>query len=467
MTRLVFAIVVIGFGSVAAGAGPYAGIRALVGQEGRVSLWREKDKIGNFGAGLFNQHWVSADATADAGKPNAAEKRHLQIAVPGGGEVTGWAVITGDQGGLQAQYVFTPEQDLALNSLHVSVEFSIPTLASGRWTADQRSGTFPADFGDIQIFQGPIRKLAIELPAGGNLRWSFSEPTSVLIQDNRQWGPSFSVRIFRSAMAQQPFLKGFPVTIDFSLAAAGGVSVEYDTPVTIVADKDWIPLPLELEILPGSALDFSTLGLQDAPAGKHGWLKAAENGSFFFERQPDQPVRFYGVNICFSAHYISHEQSDRLADRLVRLGYNAVRLHHYESELTERHRERTRLNPQKLDQLDYLVAALIRRGIYVTTDLYVSRPVEVAQFLPDSDSGRGDAMNRFKVLAALNPGAYENWKAFARLPWSGRHPDRFAGRYSRLGRYLAVRVQSQSRQSVPARLAQLLRPGHGSSGSSG
>ena len=50
----------------------------------------------------------------------------------------------------------------------------------------------------------------------------------------------------------------------------------------------------------------------------------------------------------------------------------------------------------------------------MTTDLFVSRPVDVTQFLPDSDSSRNDAMNRFKVLAALNPAAFENWKTFAR-----------------------------------------------------
>ena len=414
MTRIAWTIVVVGLGSWGADAARGEGIQALVGKEGRVQLSRGKERIGEFGAGLFNQQWSSADASTDSRNPDAAGKRYLRIAVPGGGVVSGWAAIAGDQDQLKAQYVFTPEQDVKLNSLHVSVEFDIPTLAGGRWTADQRSGTFPPDFGEVQLFQGSIRTLAIELPAGGNLRWSFPEPTSVQVQDNRQWGPSFSVRIFRSPCAQQPFPKGVPVTIDFSLAATGGVSVEHDTPVTIVADKDWIPLAVELDILPGSALDFSALGLQDAPVGKHGWLKAAKDGTFFFERQPDQPARFYGVNLCFSAHYITHEQADRLAERLVRLGYNAVRLHHYEGELTEPQRERTRLNPQKLDQLDYLVAACNRRGIYVTTDLFVSRPVDVTQFLPDSESSRGDAMNRFKVLAALNPAAFENWKAFAR-----------------------------------------------------
>lgn len=412
MTPVVWMIAVVGLGLSGTALGE--GVQALVGNEGRVQISRGGEKIGEFGAGLFNQKWDAADATADVKKPAEIGKRHLRIAVPGGGEISGSAAIRGERGELNAHYAFTPQQDVVLNSLHVGAEFPISALAGGRWTADQRSGTFPQDFGAVQIFQGSIRTLDVDLPGGGNLRWTFAEPTPVLVQDNRQWGPSFSIRIFRSGSSEKPFLKDAAVTIDFSLTATGGVSVEHDAPVTIVAGKDWVPLPVELDILPGSALDFSTLGLQDAPAGKHGWLKAADDGTFFFEQQPDRPVRFYGVNFCFSAHYITHEQSDRLADRLVRLGYNAVRLHHYEGELTESHPERTRLNAEKLDQLDYLVAACIRRGIYVTTDLFVSRPVDVAQFLPDLKDVRRDAMNRFKVLAALNPAAFENWKTFAR-----------------------------------------------------
>jgi len=414
MARMILTIAMAGLMWWDAGAACGKEFQALVSKEGRIQLARGKEKIGDFSAGLYNQQWSMAEATMGSQEPDATGKRHLRIAVPGGGQVNGWATIAGDGEQLKAQYVFTPQQDVVLPSLHVSVNFDIPTLAGGRWTAGERSGTFPPEFGKVQIFQDSIRTLAIELPAGGSLRWTFPEPTSVLLQDNRQWGPSFSVRIFRSASPEKPFAKGVPVEIAFSLAATGGVSVEHDTPVTIVAGDEWIPLHLVLDIQPQSALDFSALGFQDAPAGKHGWLKADADGTFCFERQPGKPVRFYGVNFCFSAHYITHEQSDRLADRLVRLGYNAVRLHHYEGELTEPDRERTRLNSEKLDQLDYLVAALIRRGIYVTTDLFVSRPVDVTQFVPDSEDGRRDAMNRFKVLAALNPAAYENWKSFAR-----------------------------------------------------
>lgn len=403
-----------------------SGLDALVGPGGRVQLTQGRETIAELTAGAYNQDWVSADASAHPEQQDTESRRHLQIHVPGGGQLSGWADLVGQDGALSARYEMTPDRDLVLNSLQVGASFAIQTLAGGRWQADERRGTFPTEFGDTVVFSGSIRRLAIELPGGGTLVWTFPEPTSVLLQDNRQWGPSFSVRIFRSSSTQQPFAAGVPVAIDFTLASRGGIRVEHDATVTIVAGEDWIPLQLELDIQPGSALDFSGMGWQDAPAGKHGWLLTDADGRFVFEQQPDKPVRFYGVNLCFSAHYITHQQSDQLADRLARLGYNALRLHHHERELTEPSEGRLRMNADKLDQLDYLVAACIRRGIYVTTDLFVSRPVDVAPFLPEGVDSRHDAMNRFKVLAALNPAAFENWKAFSRQwlehvnPYTGR-----------------------------------------------
>ena len=91
MTRIAWTIVVVGLGSWGADAARGEGIQALVGKEGRVQLSRGKERIGEFGAGLFNQQWQSADATADARTPDTADKRHLRIAVPGGGTVAGWA----------------------------------------------------------------------------------------------------------------------------------------------------------------------------------------------------------------------------------------------------------------------------------------------------------------------------------------------------------------------------------------
>ncbi|MBI5384213.1 MAG: hypothetical protein HZA90_05945 [Verrucomicrobia bacterium] len=183
-------------------------------------------------------------------------------------------------------------------------------------------------------------------------------------------------------------------------------------PIAITASADWIPLRPELEIEPGSALDFSAMGFTDAPAGKHGRVIARADGQFAFTDSPDTPRRFYGVNLCFGAQYLSKDEADRLAERLVRLGYNALRIHHYERDLTQGQKPTTTLNPQKLDQFDYLMAALIRRGIYLTTDLYVSRPVPYREVGIERDGQI--AMDTFKILVPVHAGAFENWKTFTR-----------------------------------------------------
>ncbi len=209
-----------------------------------------------------------------------------------------------------------------------------------------------------------------------------------------------------------------PLCIVLLVLATAGLSPRIlpaettNPPVVLTAGPDWIPLRPELEIVAGSALDFSAMGFVDAPAGKHGRVVARSDGQFAFEDSPGTPRRFYGVNLCFGAQYLSRDEANRLAERLVRLGYNTLRLHHYESDLTRGQTNTTRLDPRKLEQLDGLMEALIRRGIYVTTDLYVSRSVPYREVGIDRD-GR-IAMDTYKILVPVHEGAFENWKAFTR-----------------------------------------------------
>jgi hypothetical protein len=190
-----------------------------------------------------------------------------------------------------------------------------------------------------------------------------------------------------------------------------GFCAEPGSPTVITADQHWVPLKLELDIEPGSALDFSSMGFTEAPAGKHGRVIARPDGQFAFADSPNIARRFYGVNLCFGAQYLSKEDSDRLAERLARIGYNAVRLHHYERDLVQG-QQSTGLNPEKISQLDYLVAALIRRGIYLTTDLYVSRPVPYREI--GMDKPGAVPMDTFKILVPVHEGAFQNWKEFSK-----------------------------------------------------
>lgn len=185
------------------------------------------------------------------------------------------------------------------------------------------------------------------------------------------------------------------------LAAEGKPPRAEGAPVTINAGPDWVPLDVDLDIEPGSALDFSKVLPRHAPAGKFGRLIATKQGKFAFENCA-VPMRFYGVDLCCTAQYLSRELADRLAERLVRLGYNAVRNHHYERWLVDREPGEMRLRGDTLDQFDYLFAAFKQRGIYVTTDLYVSRLVALADVYEDRSRSAGAGQTKTADRA-------ENW----------------------------------------------------------
>lgn len=188
------------------------------------------------------------------------------------------------------------------------------------------------------------------------------------------------------------------------------------------ANENWIPLNHSLEIAPGGVFDFSGQGMVDAPAGKHGAIKATTGGRFEFENRPGVPVRFWGVNLVQDANYLTEAQADQLAERLARSGYNTVRIHHYDEYLVGNALsnggnsydiEYNAETKRRLAKLDYLFAALKKRGIYINIDLYSSRgfsAVETAAFGASSTSA---AKNYFKALIPISDDALESWKKFA------------------------------------------------------
>lgn len=199
-------------------------------------------------------------------------------------------------------------------------------------------------------------------------------------------------------------------------ASAQRVPIAQPMQFRFVRTDDWKPFSTDRSIVAGSALDFSFL--LDAPAGKYGFLQV-KNGKFVFEKQ-DKPVRFYGANLCFRANYLSREQADLLAERLSRIGYNAIRFHHYDRDIVKQlPANSTTADPENLDKLDYLVYALKQRGIYITTDLYTIRTRKPGEFksIPELEE-----MNDYKLAAMLLPEVRENLKTFARLLFTHRNP---------------------------------------------
>jgi hypothetical protein len=320
------------------------------------------------------------------------------------------------------RYTLTPAEAVALNSLHVSLDIPAEALRDAWFRVDATEPRpFPAALEDVHLVSAVCARVEVGFSAEDALIIEFAEPTPVLIQDNRRWGPSFSVRVGPQLDAAEPWPAGRALELDMTLRARRTLRVTQDRPVTMAPGPDWHPLPCSPDIEPGSILDFSGFGFVDPPAGKHGWLRTGTNGHLEFAGLPGVPQRFYGVNLCFSAQFLDHSQADVLAERLRTLGYNSVRFHHYESGLIDQDApDSLRFLPEALDRFDYLFAALRRRGLYLTTDLYVSRPVKAAE-LWEGDRGT-IAQDAFKMLVLVHPPALENWKAFARNLLTHRNP---------------------------------------------
>jgi hypothetical protein len=187
-------------------------------------------------------------------------------------------------------------------------------------------------------------------------------------------------------------------------------------PSYILSGKKWKKLDFKKQVKKGSALDFS--GRLDAPAGKYGPV-IVRNGRFEFRDRAGEPVRFYGTNLCAQAVYPDRQWAEKIADRIAMAGFNAVRLHHHDAFMVN-HKKSTELNPEAMDKLDYFMACLKKRGIYVQTDLFVSRR-PAANEIP----GQKERMTNFdlyKALFYIQDSVFENWKQYVANYLNHRNP---------------------------------------------
>ncbi|CAN5624855.1 hypothetical protein BH09VER1_BH09VER1_14040 [soil metagenome] len=182
------------------------------------------------------------------------------------------------------------------------------------------------------------------------------------------------------------------------------------------ADRQWAPYDLRLQIDSGSIFDQSSFN--EAPAGKNGRVIVTPDGHFAFENEPNQRVKFYGVNTCFQMNYLEKEKADLLAMTLARSGYNAVRMHHYDGLLVEKNGKPGQLDPDQLDRLDYYFAALKKNGIYTTIDLFTIRKITEQQVPAIGKS----PSSLLKVLVAVSDQAFDVWAGFAKALLLHKNP---------------------------------------------
>ena len=168
----------------------------------------------------------------------------------------------------------------------------------------------------------------------------------------------------------------------------------------------WFPFVIPTlgdEQTSGSALDLSFLNSK--PAGADGFVRAQG------ERIVDgagHEIKFFGTNITDYAVMPPKDKATPIAARLQQLGINFVRLHYYDWAKAPdglMNDDWQTLNPDKLDQMDWLIFQLKQHGIYVDINLHVAR---VYPDLPQGWFWMGKSLDR------IHPSFIASQKQFAR-----------------------------------------------------
>ncbi|MDR3688400.1 MAG: carbohydrate binding domain-containing protein [Fimbriimonas sp.] len=126
-------------------------------------------------------------------------------------------------------------------------------------------------------------------------------------------------------------------------------------------------------------------GRLSAPAGRSGHIRAGTDGHLY---SGSARIRFFGVDLAFSAALPSHSDAEQIAARMAKFGVNIVRFHivdasRFPDGLLARDGKDTRhFDPEGLDRYDYFVAQLKKHGIYANLNLLNYRPIGSADGLP-------------------------------------------------------------------------------------
>lgn len=333
-------------------------------------------------------------------------------------------------GGVRAEWKIVPDRDGFVQEAMAEARIPIRKVAGG-FIVDGRHVPIPETTPEKpHLFRGLVSRVeALGQDGSPWLRIDLPESARILIQDNRCWGSSVvaTLRLF-FVIGKVEAGREYRLSAEFR-APGGSIGLAQDNQVVISAGAEWIPFrPAprgEDWIEPGSALDFSQSIRRHAPAGAFGRVVAVGD-HFELEGRPGEEFRLCGVNLVHGANAPSVEAADRFAANLARMGFNSVRIHHHERPLLAKgDGAALALDPDAQDRFDALCAACIRHGLYITTDLYVSRaPISWRSVGVDRDG----AMNKdeFKMLALFHEGAYSNLVAWTRQflghvnPYTGR-----------------------------------------------
>jgi hypothetical protein len=190
---------------------------------------------------------------------------------------------------------------------------------------------------------------------GGTVTMKIDPPCPVAFDNGMR--VMLASELFRQGKRRVTLTLTFPEDVAFHASQA-----DLDQFSRPLAGPDWFAFQPDKKVVPG-VIDID--GWLERPAGKHGGVRMGADRFVFTD---GTPVKFWGVNLSYTASAPDRETADFTAARFARYGVNAVRMHKFSYPTGQGGigdpSDSTRMDAKGLDRLDYFSAKLKEQGVY-------------------------------------------------------------------------------------------------------
>jgi len=212
-------------------------------------------------------------------------------------------------------------------------------------------------------------------------------------------------------------------TVWFDDVKVSGMSEPLPEVVYVFHDtEDWFPFVFANDDTNLDGIDLT--GFLDGPAGKHGFVTVGDDGHFYFE--DGTRARFFGTNVGGRDCAPEKAAARTIAARLAKYGVNMLRLHSMDSRygplIDYQSGTSQPLDAKGLDRMDYFIAELKKRGIYVYLDLLDYRQFRTADGVAHGDEFTHNWQGSMKGASIFDERMIELQKDYATRLLTHRNP---------------------------------------------
>ncbi len=399
---------------------------------GKSTFLNASDWLWEMSLGTHNRNWGSSEQTSATIKDKVEKENKIclggEMPIKGQPAVNFKEEAKWEEGSSYQSYDLNFTETAEFNSVQISLNLNAVFFTDAKVeiqsSAGQTTLALPSDseMGSPRLWEGSVRSMVITKSGREPLQINLGqEAPNVIIQDNRNYGlGKFELRFI---VAGAPGAKkGETRSQNITVSGLGHYKTIFVEGTYAPDMSNWFPFTLSWDRGPvvGSAVDRSWL--LEAPAGKHGFLTVKDDKYVFAD---GTPVRFWGTNFSAAADFPTHEQAEKIAQRLASYGINMVRIHHLDAGWTNpsifdtSYNDTQRFNVEHLDRLDYLIYCLKNQGIYIYLDQLVTRYFKPNDGVPGLDQM---SLPVAKGFSYFYPRLIALQKKYSHDLWTHRNP---------------------------------------------